>query len=133
MSLCLSGLSLISIFIPLVKMLRVSTNFLGTHLIHSLELCQVFDAAVGDITIVTNRTRIVDFTQPFAASGLVIVAPIDDSKANSWVFVKPFALKLWAVVAASFVIIAVVIWILEHRVNDEFRGPPKRQLITMFL
>ncbi|KAL3509705.1 hypothetical protein ACH5RR_029106 [Cinchona calisaya] len=93
----------------------------------------VFDAAVGDIAIVTNRTRIVDFTQPFAATGLVIVAPIDKSKADSWVFLKPFELKLWAVIAVFFVIIAVVIWILEHRVNDEFRGSPKRQLITMFL
>ncbi|KAI7988613.1 Glutamate receptor 3.3 [Camellia lanceoleosa] len=35
----------------------------------------VFDAAVGDIAIVSNRTKIVDFTQPFAASGLVVVDP----------------------------------------------------------
>ncbi|CDP11784.1 unnamed protein product [Coffea canephora] len=93
----------------------------------------VFDAAIGDIAIVTNRTRNADFTQPFAATGLVIVVPIDNSKSTPWVFVKPFALKLWAVIAISFVVIAVVIWILEHRVNDEFRGPPKQQLRTMFL
>ena len=96
-------------------------------------MLQVFDAAIGDITIVTNRTRNADFTQPFAATGLVIVVPIDNSKSTPWVFVKPFALKLWAVIAISFVVIAVVIWILEHRVNDEFRGPPKQQLRTMFL
>jgi hypothetical protein len=23
------------------------------------------------------------------------------------------------------------VWILEHRINDEFRGPPKRQIITV--
>jgi hypothetical protein len=23
------------------------------------------------------------------------------------------------------------VWILEHRINDEFRGPPKRQVITV--
>ncbi|CAJ1935409.1 unnamed protein product [Sphenostylis stenocarpa] len=34
-----------------------------------------FDGAIGDIAIVTNWTRIVDFTQPYAASGLVVVAP----------------------------------------------------------
>ncbi|KAK2988214.1 hypothetical protein RJ640_020696 [Escallonia rubra] len=64
-----------------------------------------FDGAVGDIAIVTNRTRIVDFTQPYATSGLVVVAPF--RKLNT------------------------VVWILEHRTNDEFRGPPKKQLITI--
>lgn len=92
-----------------------------------------FDAAIGDIAIVTNRTRIVDFTQPYISTGLVIVAPVDSSKSSAWVFLKPFTLQLWVVIALSFVIIAVVIWILEHRVNDDFRGPPKRQIITMFL
>ncbi|KAA8524664.1 hypothetical protein F0562_011087 [Nyssa sinensis] len=93
----------------------------------------VFDAAVGDIAIVTNRTKIVDFTQPYAATGLVIVAPISNSKSSAWVFLKPFTVELWCVTAASFVIIAIVIWILEHHVNDAFRGPPRRQLTTMFL
>nr|6VE8_A Chain A, Glutamate receptor 3.2 [Arabidopsis thaliana]6VEA_A Chain A, Glutamate receptor 3.2 [Arabidopsis thaliana] len=36
----------------------------------------VFDAVVGDIAIVTKRTRIVDFTQPYIESGLVVVAPV---------------------------------------------------------
>ncbi|KAK6918873.1 Receptor, ligand binding region [Dillenia turbinata] len=93
----------------------------------------VFDGAVGDIAIVTNRTKIVDFTQPYASTGLVIVAPTHKSKSSAWVFLKPFTVEMWCVIAASFVLIAVVIWILEHRVNDDFRGPPKRQLITMFL
>ncbi|XP_009765707.1 glutamate receptor 3.7 isoform X2 [Nicotiana tabacum] len=93
----------------------------------------VFDAVVGDIAIVTNRTRIVDFTQPYVSTGLVIVAPIDNSESSAWVFLKPFTPEMWGVTALSFLIIAVVIWILEHRVNDDFRGPPKRQIITMFL
>ncbi|RVX08528.1 Glutamate receptor 3.4 [Vitis vinifera] len=93
----------------------------------------VFDGVVGDVAIVTNRTRIVDFTQPYAATGLVIVAPVHNTKLSAWVFLKPFTVEMWCVTAAAFVMIAVVIWILEHRVNDDFRGPPKRQLITMFL
>ncbi|KAL9397587.1 hypothetical protein Peur_011840 [Populus x canadensis] len=93
----------------------------------------VFDAAVGDIAIVTNRTKIVDFSQPYASTGLVIVAPIRNSKSSAWVFLKPFTAEMWCVTAASFVIIAVVIWVLEHRVNDDFRGPPRRQLVTMFM
>ena len=99
-----------------------------------LEFCsQEFDAAVGDIAIVTNRTMIVDFTQPYISTGLVIVAPIRNSDSSAWVFLKPFTWEMWAVTAASFVMIGIVIWILEHRVNDDFRGPPKRQIITMFL
>ncbi|XP_011079011.1 glutamate receptor 3.7 isoform X1 [Sesamum indicum] len=93
----------------------------------------VFDAAVGDITITTNRIKLVDFTQPFFATGLVVVAPIVNSTSGGWVFIRPFTLEMWCSTAASFVIIAVVIWMLEHRVNDDFRGPPCRQLKTMFL
>lgn len=93
----------------------------------------MFDAAVGDIAVVTNRTRIVDFTQPYVSTGLVIVAPTENSESSAWVFLKPFTVEMWCVTAASFVMIAVVIWILEHRVNSDFRGPPKRQLITMFM
>lgn len=94
---------------------------------------QVFDAAVGDIAIVKNRTRLVDFSQPYTTTGLVIIAPIKNSKSSAWVFLKPFTPELWFVTAVSFVMIGVVIWILEHRVNDDFRGPPRKQLVTMCL
>lgn len=94
-------------------------------------LFQAFDAVVGDVAIVTNRTRIVDFSQPFTSSGLVIVAPTKISKSSAWVFIKPFKADMWCVTAASFIMIGLVIWILEHRVNDDFRGPPKRQIVTM--
>ncbi|XP_045803815.1 glutamate receptor 3.7-like [Trifolium pratense] len=93
----------------------------------------VYDAVVGDIAIVTNRTKIADFSQPFASSSLVIVAPINSSKSNAWVFLKPFSADMWCIIGASFLMIGVVIWILEHRVNDEFRGPPKRQVVTIFM
>ncbi|GFY87745.1 glutamate receptor 3.6 [Actinidia rufa] len=33
---------------------------------------QVFDAAIGDIAIITERTKMVDFTQPYIESGLVV-------------------------------------------------------------
>ncbi|KAK1326697.1 Glutamate receptor 3.7 [Acorus calamus] len=93
----------------------------------------IIDAAVGDIAIVTNRTKAVDFTQPYAATGLVVVAPIRISKSSTWVFLKPFTVQMWCVTLAFFILIGVVIWVLEHRVNSDFRGPPRQQLITMFL
>ncbi|GAB4825160.1 hypothetical protein Ancab_008035 [Ancistrocladus abbreviatus] len=92
---------------------------------------QKYDAAVGDITITTNRTRIVDFTQPFMESGLVIVAPMKESKSSAWAFLKPFTVQMWCVTGAFSLFVGAVVWILEHRINTEFRGPPTQQLMTI--
>ncbi|KAG8363920.1 hypothetical protein BUALT_Bualt19G0072600 [Buddleja alternifolia] len=91
----------------------------------------VFDAVVGDIAIVTNRAKIVDFTQPYTESGLVVVTPIRKMNSNAWAFMRPFTLPMWVVTTACFLIIGTVIWILEHKVNDEFRGSPMKQFITI--
>ncbi|XP_017638069.1 glutamate receptor 3.2-like isoform X4 [Gossypium arboreum] len=91
----------------------------------------VFDGVVGDIAIVTNRTRIVDFSLPYIESGLVVVAPVKKISSSAWSFARPFTPLMWAVTAAFFLIVGSVVWILEHRRNDEFRGPPKQQFITI--
>ncbi|KAK1423913.1 hypothetical protein QVD17_19224 [Tagetes erecta] len=91
-----------------------------------------YDAAVGDITIITNRTRIVDFTQPYMESGLVIVVPVKKSKTSPWAFLKPFTFEMWLVTGGFFLLVGFVVWILEHRLNHEFRGPPSQQVITIF-
>ncbi|GKV13324.1 hypothetical protein SLEP1_g24351 [Rubroshorea leprosula] len=91
-----------------------------------------YDAAIGDVTIVTNRTKIVDFTQPYVESGLVVVAPVKEAKSSPWAFLKPFTKEMWFVTGAFFLFVGAVVWILEHRINHEFRGPPRQQLITIF-
>ncbi|XP_011022198.1 PREDICTED: glutamate receptor 3.6-like [Populus euphratica] len=91
----------------------------------------VYDAAVGDLAITNNRTRIVDFTQPYVESGLVVVAPVQKSNSNSLAFLRPFTPMMWLVTGIFFLVVGVVVWILEHRVNDDFRGPPKRQIATI--
>ncbi|XP_010530328.1 PREDICTED: glutamate receptor 3.3 [Tarenaya hassleriana] len=91
----------------------------------------VFDGVVGDVAIVTNRTKIVDFTQPYAASGLVVVAPFKKLNSGAWAFLRPFNPLMWAVTSCCFLFVGFVVWILEHRFNDEFRGPPKRQCVTI--
>ncbi|KAH6795312.1 hypothetical protein C2S51_036298 [Perilla frutescens var. frutescens] len=90
-----------------------------------------FDGVVGDIAITTNRTKTVDFTQPYASSGLVVVASVTKRNTGAWAFLRPFSRQMWGVSAAFFIFIGIVVWILEHRTNDEFRGPPKQQLITI--
>lgn len=89
------------------------------------------DGAVGDIAIVTSRTRVVDFTQPYTSSGLVVVAPFKKLNTGAWAFLRPFSANMWAVTAVSFLLVGTVVWILEHRINDEFRGSPRKQLITI--
>ncbi|XP_008804484.2 glutamate receptor 3.1-like isoform X2 [Phoenix dactylifera] len=92
----------------------------------------VFDAAVGDIAIVTNRTKIVDYTQPYIESGLVVLAPVKRHHSNAWAFLQPFTVEMWCVTGLFFLVVGAVVWILEHRINDEFRGPPRKQLATVF-
>lgn len=91
----------------------------------------VFDAVVGDIVITTKRARIVDYTQPFLESGLVVVAPVQTKDSDAWAFLWPFTPMLWFVTGISILVLGVVIWILEHRLNDEFRGPPQNQIKTV--
>ncbi|XP_015950947.1 glutamate receptor 3.6 [Arachis duranensis] len=91
----------------------------------------VFDAAVGDITITTERTKMVDFTQPFIESGLVVVASVKKTDSNAWAFLMPFTPMMWTVTAIFFLVVGAVVWILEHRLNDDFRGPPKKQVATI--
>ncbi|XP_022131338.1 glutamate receptor 2.8-like [Momordica charantia] len=90
-----------------------------------------FDGAVGDITIVANRSQYVDFTLPFTESGVSMVVPTQsNSKNRAWVFLKPLTLDLWITSFCFFVFMGFVVWILEHRINEDFRGPPSHQIGT---
>ncbi|XP_020550508.1 glutamate receptor 2.1-like isoform X2 [Sesamum indicum] len=92
-----------------------------------------FDAVSGDVTIVGNRSQYVDFTLPYTESGVSMVVPIKDDKSkNAWVFVKPLTWELWLTSFCSFVFIGILIWILEHRINEDFRGPVWYQVGMIF-
>ncbi|KAL9229708.1 hypothetical protein vseg_005146 [Gypsophila vaccaria] len=91
----------------------------------------VFDAVVGDIPITTYRLTKADFTLPYIESGLVVVAPVNAKDSNAWAFLKPFTPVMWFTILASLIFVGSVIWILEHRHNDDFRGPPREQIVTM--
>ncbi|KAL9229711.1 hypothetical protein vseg_005148 [Gypsophila vaccaria] len=91
----------------------------------------VFDAAVGDIPITTYRLRKADFTLPYTESGLVVVAQVKVLDSSAWAFLQPFTPVMWFTILASLIFVGLVVWILEHRHNDEFRGPPRQQIVTM--
>lgn len=73
----------------------------------------------------------VDFTQPYIESGLVVVAPVRKSSSNAWAFLRPFTPTMWAVTGSFFLLVGAVVWMLEHRRNDDFRGPPRKQIATI--
>ncbi|RDX68707.1 Glutamate receptor 3.3, partial [Mucuna pruriens] len=106
------------------------TNPLNAKLLNMVTVGE-FDAVVGDITITTNRTKIVDFTQPYIESGLVVVAPIRKMKSSPWAFLRPFTPMMWFVTGMFFLVVGAVVWILERRLNDDFRGPARRQFVTI--
>ncbi|XP_057959651.1 glutamate receptor 2.2-like [Malania oleifera] len=94
---------------------------------------QKFDAVVGDTTIIASRTKYVDFTLPYTESGVTMIVPIIDNRSkNAWVFLKPLTLELWMTSFFFFIFIGSVIWVLEHRINEDFRGPPSNQAGVVF-
>ncbi|XP_073113432.1 glutamate receptor 2.8-like [Elaeis guineensis] len=56
----------------------------------------------------------------------------DDRSNSAWIFLKPLTAELWLVSAAFFVFTGIVVWALEHRINEEFRGPWNHQIGTVF-
>ncbi|XP_004309065.1 PREDICTED: glutamate receptor 2.8-like [Fragaria vesca subsp. vesca] len=93
-----------------------------------------FDALAAATTIRGNRSLYVDFTLPYTESGVVMVVQTKDSRSQDpWIFLKPLEWKLWLTICCSFIAIGFVVWVLEHRINDDFRGKPSRQVGTSIL
>ena len=97
---------------------------------NTTSLCmQRYDAVVGDVTIVANRSKYVDFTMPFSESGVsMLVLAEHDERRNMWIFLKPLSWDLWLTTGAAFLFTGFIIWFIEHRSNSEFRGTPNNQL-----
>ncbi|CDP17735.1 unnamed protein product [Coffea canephora] len=90
-----------------------------------------FDAVVGDVTIIANRSNFVDFTLPYTESGVTMIVPVKDKKQKTaWVFLKPLTWDLWLTSVCFFIFFAFVIWILERKSNEEFGQTPPQQLGT---
>lgn len=90
---------------------------------------KTFDAIVGDVTILANRSDKVEFTQPYAESGLSMIVPAK-YKESAWMFMKPFTKEMWLVTGAVLIYTMFIVWFLEHHTNPEFNGPWKNQIGT---
>ncbi|KAM0020330.1 putative periplasmic binding protein-like I [Helianthus debilis subsp. tardiflorus] len=91
-----------------------------------------YDAVVGDITILAKRSDYVDFTLPYAEGGVSLIVPIEDERKSAWIFMRPLEKELWITTGAFFIYTGLVVWILEHRINKEFRGSPGQQVGMIF-
>ncbi|XP_042024469.1 glutamate receptor 2.7-like [Salvia splendens] len=107
-----------------------STGFNYDGLIEQVFL-KKFDVVVAGITMSANRSKYVDFTIPYIESGASAVVPIVDED-NAWIFMRPLTMGLWLTIGAYFIFTGFVVWALEHRVNEEFRGPPLQQVGMIF-
>jgi len=97
------------------------------------QILQLYDAVVGDVTITANRANIVDFTTPYTSTGLSMVVSLEDERNTyAWMFLKPLKADLWMVSGFFFLFTGLAVWVLEHRLNKEFRGPPSHQAGTVF-
>ncbi|CAA2974318.1 Glutamate receptor [Olea europaea subsp. europaea] len=78
-----------------------------------------YDAVVGDVTILANRSSYVDFTLPYAESGVRLLVPLKEKKKNAWIFLRPLTWQLWLTSGCCFLGIGLVILILESRNTSE--------------
>ncbi|CAH2055138.1 unnamed protein product [Thlaspi arvense] len=89
-----------------------------------------YDAAVGDITITSNRSSYVDFTLPFTDIGIGILT-VKKKSQGMWTFFEPFEKSLWLASGAFFILTGIVVWLVERSVNPEFQGSWGQQISMM--
>ncbi|KAL5224476.1 hypothetical protein ABZP36_011115 [Zizania latifolia] len=92
----------------------------------------IYDAAVGDITITSERASLVDFTMPYTESGvsLLVLTENDSESTIEWIFLKPLTWELWVATVLFFLFTALVIWMIERPRNLEYQGPSSKQFCT---
>ncbi|CAL5430380.1 unnamed protein product [Camellia sinensis] len=65
------------------------------------------------------------------SGGVFMIVPITYEDNNSkWIFLKPFNMDLWLTSIAFFIFTGFAVWVLEHRINIAFRGPPSQHVVV---
>jgi ABC-type amino acid transport substrate-binding protein len=86
-----------------------------------------FDAAIAALTVTAARDRTVDFSQPFYSTGLGIAVSTTESK---WMSILRALLSFGffqavLVLLGIAILVGFVIWLLERRKTEHFRGGVK--------
>ncbi|XP_019178127.1 PREDICTED: glutamate receptor 2.8-like [Ipomoea nil] len=86
------------------------------------------DGVVGDTTITSDRSSVVDFTLPYTDLGVGTVARLE--KQGMWYFLKPMGADLWILITISFIFVGATVWLIEHKTNEQFQGSITQQIGT---
>ncbi|KAI3444603.1 hypothetical protein Pfo_001268 [Paulownia fortunei] len=91
-------------------------------LVYQVSLQELYDAALGDITITANRSIYADFTLPYAEGGVTSIVPIKyEDVSDVFTFLQPLTKELWLTTAAFYISTALAIWILGSRIITSSR------------
>jgi polar amino acid transport system substrate-binding protein len=127
-----SGIS-VELWQQIASDLGIDTEFREstvTGLFDDLAPGRPLDVSIGALTITAEREDRVDFTQPFFLSALGVAVRTATGPDGLWSWLeRVLAWNFWRIVAAllvSLVLVALLIWALEHKSNPkEFGGNGK--------
>lgn len=85
---------------------------------HEENFLRNYDSVVGDATILADRPKIVEFTQPYAESRLSMIVPAKTEE-SAWRFMKPCTWEMW-VVGGDWCHLG------QHKVCSLVPGAPKK-------
>ncbi|CAI9784240.1 unnamed protein product [Fraxinus pennsylvanica] len=115
----------------LVKMYWRQIEDERQHKLVRSDLIAEFDAAVGDIAILSNRCEYVEFKHAHTETGLVMVVPVLWHSSRAWLFVKPFTKATWFLTFFINVFNGFIVWSIERNYCSELRGPVLNQIGTL--
>ena len=73
------------------------------------------DGVVADLTITSDRLKLVDFTQPYIQSSLEMIVPLEsEPNIHFWILLDPFSWGLWVSIVVMFVLTIISIFIVEY-------------------
>jgi polar amino acid transport system substrate-binding protein len=91
------------------------------------------DAAIAAITVTAPRVRTVDFSEPYYHTGLGIAVPRQGT--FEWLrdlgsLISPSFLKALLGLIGVILLIGVIVWVIERRHTEHFRGGVKEGLAS---
>ncbi|CAI5529951.1 unnamed protein product, partial [Closterium sp. Naga37s-1] len=90
---------------------------------------KTYDAAVGDITVLDSRSKVVFFTYPIQQSGLGVMG-YSRPYSNPWLVFSPFAPSMWAITATICITTGLLALLLDRQRTPDFQGTLQKRLMT---
>ncbi|CAI5536331.1 unnamed protein product [Closterium sp. Naga37s-1] len=90
---------------------------------------KTYDAAVGDITVLDSRSKVVFFTYPIQQSRLGVMG-YSRPYSNPWMVFSPFTASMWAVTAAICITTGLFAMMLDRHMTPDFQGMLQKRIVT---